>query len=125
MLDEKLLEVIHSPPDSALTLVTLGPEGPHLINSWKSYLQLSQDGHLLLPAGGMEETEANLACNPAIQLSISNRQVQGFSYQGCGFILSGTALMVKEGPDFDQVKAKFPWARAALAVTVLSAQQTL
>lgn len=124
-LNEKLLEVIQSPPDSALTLVTQGPDGPHLVNSWKSYLQFGQKGRLLFPAGGMEKTQANLAINPAIQLSISNRQVQGLSYLGTGFILAGEAVMETEGPDFDLVKARFPWARAALAVTVLSIQQTL
>ena len=125
ILNEKLLEVIQSPPDSALTLFTQGPQWPHLVNSWKSYLQFGQSGRLLFPAGGMEKTQANLATNPAIQLSISNRQVQGFSYLGTGFILAGEAVMETEGPDFDLVKARFPWARAALVVTVLSARQTL
>ncbi|NLB50024.1 MAG: FMN-binding protein, partial [Clostridiaceae bacterium] len=33
MLSEKLIEVITSPPDAALTLVTEGEGGPHLANS--------------------------------------------------------------------------------------------
>lgn len=125
MLKEKLLEVIQSPPDAALTIVSQGPSGPHLVNSWNSYIQIGRGGRLLIPAGGMEETEKNLAVNPEVQVSISNREVQGFSYPGTGFILTGKAVMEKEGDDYDLVKAKFPWARAALVISILSARQTL
>ncbi len=37
----------------------------------------------------------------------------------------GTAEFAAKGPDYDTVKAKFPWARAALAIKVESAEQTL
>jgi hypothetical protein len=39
--------------------------------------------------------------------------------------IGGTAEFVKEGANFDAIKAKFPWARAALAITVASMEQTL
>ena len=39
--------------------------------------------------------------------------------------MKGRAAFVKEGPEFDTLKTDFPWARAALVVTVEEAKQTL
>ncbi len=124
MLDEKLLEVLTTPPDAALTLVTEGTDGAHLVNTWNSYVEADGD-RLLIPAGGMRTTERNLAGNPKVMLSIANREVQGLTYRGTGFLVTGTAKMETEGPDFDRIRARFPWARAALVVTVTGALQTL
>jgi len=118
MLDEKLLEVLTTPPDAALTLVTEGTDGAHLVNTWNSYVEADGD-RLLIPAGGMRTTERK------VMLSIANREVQGLTYRGTGFLVTGTAKMETEGPDFDRIRARFPWARAALVVTVTGALQTL
>lgn len=125
MLDEKLLEVITSPPDSALAIITGNSEGPHVVNSWNSYIQINEADNLLLPAGRMRKTEANLAVNSRVLVTISNREVQGRSYKGTGFLITGQAFFETEGPDFLLVKAKFPWARAALKIVVEKAEQTL
>ena len=124
MLNEKLLEVISSPPDAALTIATQGADGPHLVNSWNSYVQITDDDKLLIPAGGMNQTEKNLAVNSAVKLTICNRDVQGPSHKGAGFVISGTGAFLSAGKEFDLVKAKFSWARAAFVITVDSAKQT-
>jgi len=41
------------------------------------------------------------------------------------FLTKGTAAFVTSGPDFDVMKAKFAWARAAMAVAVASLTRTL
>ncbi len=125
MIDEKLLEVIKTPPDAALSIVTRGEDGPHLVNSWNSYVRTTEDGKLIIPVGGMAETEKNVERDDRILLSICNREVQGKMYKGTGFLVRGTAAFEKEGPGFDALKAEFPWARAALVVTVVEATQTL
>lgn len=124
MLNEKLIEVLTSPPDGALTIVTEGPDGPHLANSWNSYVTVI-DNRLIMPAGGFQKTGENLRLNPKVRLSVANREVQGLSYKGTGFIVEGTGAFLTEGPDFEAVKARFPWARAAFAVTVLATEQKL
>jgi hypothetical protein len=124
MLSEKLIEVITSPPDAALTLVTEGEGGPHLANSWNSYLEIDGD-RLLLPVGGMKTTEANLAARPVVQLSIANRQVEGLSYKGTGYLVRGLGEVKSQGAEFDRIRERFPWARAALVITVTNATQTL
>jgi hypothetical protein len=46
-------------------------------------------------------------------------------YKGTGFLITGTANFIKDGSAFNMMKAKFPWARAVLAITIESAGQTL
>ncbi len=44
---------------------------------------------------------------------------------GAGFLIKGTASIETSGSDFDLIKAKFAWARAVMAVTASSIEQTL
>jgi len=44
---------------------------------------------------------------------------------GTGFLVRGKAAFTTAGPEFERVKARFSWARAALIISVLSAEQTL
>jgi hypothetical protein len=39
MIDEKIMEVLATPPDAALAIVTQGLNEPHVINSWNSKAQ--------------------------------------------------------------------------------------
>lgn len=125
MIDKKLIEVLATPPDAALAIVTQGLNGPHVVNSWNSYVQVTNEGKLLIPAGRMGETEKNIERDNKVKLTITNREVQGKTYKGTGFLINGSAAFTKEGPDFDLIKAKFPWARAALTIIIESAEQTL
>ncbi|GAB1477352.1 hypothetical protein MASR2M70_21900 [Bacillota bacterium] len=125
MIDAKLHEVLTTPPDAAFTIVTQGPNEPHIANSWKSYVSITDDGRFLIPVGGMIETEENIKRNSIVMLSITNREVMGKTSKGTGFLIKGSGEFIKGGPDFDAIKKGFPWARAALAVTIESAQQTL
>lgn len=125
MIHDKLLEVIHTQPDAALTIVTNGKSGAHAVNSWNSYVIIASEDTLLIPAGRMHQTEENLKHDDRALLTICNREVAGFSYKGTGFLLQGTADMVYDGELFEKIKTKFPWARAALAFTISSLEQTL
>jgi predicted pyridoxine 5'-phosphate oxidase superfamily flavin-nucleotide-binding protein len=125
MIDEKLLEVLTTLPDSAFAIVTQGLNEPHVVNSWNSYVQVSNEGKLLIPAGRMIETEKNIERDNKVKLTITNREVMGKAYKGTGFLIRGTANFIKEGPDFEVIKAKYPWARASLTIKIESLEQTL
>ena len=125
MIGNKLREVLTTPPDAALAIITRRADGPHVVNSWNSYVQITDEGELLIPAGRMFETEKNIASNNKVKLTITNREVEGKTYKGTGFLVEGTAVMEKEGPRFDIIKSVFPWARAALTIKVESEEQTL
>lgn len=123
MIPEKLLEVLKQ--DGVVAIATLGEDGPHMVNTWNSYIRITDDGRLLIPAGYMHHTEANIAANSNVLITLGSSKVAGKNGPGTGFLIKGTAAFIFSGPDFDATKKRFAWARAALAVTILSATQTL
>lgn len=122
MISEKLLEVLKQ--DGVVAIATLGQDGPHMVNTWNSYIKISADGRLLIPAGYMHRTEANVAFNSDILITLGSSKVTGNHGPGAGFLIKGKAVFITSGPDFDFLKSKFEWLRATMAVTIDSATQT-
>ena len=122
-IPEKMLEVLKR--DGVVAIATLGKEEPHMVNTWNSYIRISDDGRLLIPAGYMHQTEANIAVNNKVLVTMGSSKVAGKNSMGTGFLVKGTAEFIVSGPDFDIIKASFGWARATLSITVASATQTL
>ena len=122
-IPEKLREVLKK--DGVVAIATLGEDGPHLVNTWNSYVRLSDDGRMLIPAGYMNTTEANVAFDPEVLITLGSSKVPGFNGPGTGFLIEGTAAFVTEGSDFEALKATFSWMRAVVVVTMRSATQTL
>jgi hypothetical protein len=75
MFPEKLLEVLKRA--GVVAIATQGQDGPHLVNTWNSYVQINQEGRLLIPAGYMWETEANVAANSRVLLTAGSHEVAG------------------------------------------------
>ena len=123
MIPEKLLEVLKQ--DGVVAIATLGQDGPHLVNTWNSYIKVTSDERLLIPVGYMHRTEANIAFNNQVLLTMGSSKVAGNMGPGTGFLVKGTAAIAASGADFEEIKVKFPWARAVLAVSIASATQTL
>jgi predicted pyridoxine 5'-phosphate oxidase superfamily flavin-nucleotide-binding protein len=122
-MPEKFLEVLKY--EGVASIVTQGDGEPHLVCTWNSYIQVLDNGILLYPAGGMNATEVNLEKNNKIHMAVGSKEVDGFHGPGTGFRIDGTANFIKSGPEFDEIKQKFPWSRAAVKITVDSITQTL
>ncbi len=123
MIPEKLLEVLKN--EGVVAIATSSGDGtPHLVNTWNSYVQIVNEC-LIFPAGGMNKTEANVAKNNNVLITLGSRSVDGFRGPGAGFLVRGTASFIKSGPTLDMIKKKFPWARAAVEVSIVSITQTL
>jgi flavin reductase (DIM6/NTAB) family NADH-FMN oxidoreductase RutF len=122
-IPETMLEVLKK--DGVVAIATLGPDGPHMVNTWNSYIQVSEDGRLLIPAGYFHRTEANVAANNKVLVTLGSSKVRGLNGAGTGFLVKGTATFITSGPDFEAMKSRFGWARATLAISVDSATQTL
>ncbi|MEI6214986.1 MAG: pyridoxamine 5'-phosphate oxidase family protein [Desulfuromonadales bacterium] len=122
MIPEKLQEILKQ--DGVVAIATLGQDGPHMVNTWNSYIRVSEDDHLLIPAGYMHQTEANIAFNSKVLITLGSSKVTGNNGPGAGFLIKGDAAFITSGPDFDVLKSKFSWLRATLAVTIDSATQT-
>jgi hypothetical protein len=123
MIPEKLTEVLTH--EGVVAIVTQGINGAHVVNTWNSYIKVTEDGRLLGPVGGMNATEANVKQNNKILLTLGSREVQGFHSKGTGFLISGSVAFVREGAEFDKMKQGFPWARAILEIKPESITQTL
>ena len=61
-----------------VTIVTNGPDGPHLAGHWGSYMRIVEPGEtVVFPVGRFQRTEQNLRANGRIQLMVASRKVQG------------------------------------------------
>lgn len=122
-IPEKLRDVLKK--DGVVAIATVGEDGPHMVNTWNSYVRLTDDGRMLIPAGFMHRTEANIRFNPDVLITCGSSKVQGKIGHGTGFLIKGSAEFRESGADFERMKATFGWMRAVVIVTIESATQTL
>lgn len=125
MINQTLAEVLSHPADGVVAIVTQGTDEPHVVNTWNSYVHVSSDDKLLIPAGFMHRTEKNIAANNKIQLTVGSREVQGKMYKGTGFLIKGTARFLSNGEEFEMMKEQYDWIRAVLEITIEHTIQTI
>ena len=70
-LPDTLLEVLKK--DGVVAIASLGPDGPHMVNTWNSYVRVSEDGRLLIPAGYFHKTETNITVNNRVLVTLAAR----------------------------------------------------
>ena len=122
-LPEKFLEVLRH--EGVVTVMSWGVE-PHIVNTWNSYIVVTDDERLLIPAYGFRKTEKNVNVNNKIKLALGSREVLGYKdYQGTGFIVTGTARYISSGDEYEYMKNKFPFLTRVFEVTVDKATQML
>lgn len=103
-----------------VAITTSGPDGPHVVGTWGDYIRaigISAD-RVVIPVGHMQKTEANLQRDNRVELLCGSRLVKGTHGPGKGCSITGTARMLTEGEEYEAVRSRFPWARAALVVRV-------
>jgi hypothetical protein len=79
VIPEKLLEIMKQ--DGVVAIAALGKDGPHMVNTWNSYLRISPDGLLFIPAGYMNKTEVNVAHNPDVLITLGSSKVKACTEQ--------------------------------------------
>ena len=124
MLTEKFYEVLKH--EGVVSIVSWGNAEPHIVNTWNSYLVITPDERILIPAYAMKRTEKNVNINNKVKLALGSKDVIGYNdYQGTGFIVEGTANYLESGSEFDMMKEKFSFLTRVLEITVESAKQML
>lgn len=124
MLTEKFQEVLTK--EGVVSIVSWGDDEPHVVNTWNSYLVVTADERILIPAYAMRRTEKNVNQNSKVKLTLGSKEVLGYNdYQGTGFLVEGTAKYIESGSEFDIMKEKFSFLTRVLEVTVSSAKQML
>lgn len=123
MLTEKFFEVISR--EGVVSIVSWSKGEPHIVNTWNSYLNLTSDERILIPAAGMRSIEEDIKENTRVKLTMGCKGVQGLFSDAAGFRVEGTAKFLEVGEEYDMMKTKFPFLNRVLEVTVTSAVQTL
>jgi hypothetical protein len=123
MLTEKFFEVIHH--EGVVSIVSSGKQEAHVVNTWNSYLHITDDGRILIPAAGMHTVEADAKENKLVKLTMGSREVQGLSGLGAGFRIEGNAKFLVTGTDYQFMKEKFPFLTRVLEITITASLQTL
>ena len=122
-LSEKFFEVLKH--EGVVSIVSWGIE-THVVNTWNSYLVVTEDGRILIPAYGFRKTEKNVNVNNKVKMTLGSKEVLGYKdYQGTGFVIEGTANYIASGPEFDMMKEKFSFLTRVFEVTIVSAKQML
>jgi len=122
-LSEKFHEVLKH--EGVVSIVSWGVE-THVVNTWNSFLVVTEDERILIPAYGFRKTEKNVNVNNQVKLTLGTKEVLGYNnYQGTGFLINGTARYISSGEEFDFMKEKFSFLTRVLEVTVDKAKQML
>jgi len=124
MFTEKFFDVLKE--EGVVSIVSWGKDEPHVVNTWNSFLVVTSDERILIPAAGMRRTEKNINENNKIKMALGSKEVLGYKdYPGTGFVIEGTSKYLESGPEFDMMKEKFSFLTRVLEVTVTSAKQML
>ncbi len=124
-LPEKFHDVLKH--EGVVSIVSWGVGNePHVANTWNSYVVVTTDGRMLIPAAGLNRTEKNVNQTGKVKIALGSREVVGYKdYQGTGFAVEGNAKYLASGSEFDMMKGKFAFLTRVLEVTVTSAKQLL
>jgi len=124
MLTEKFFDVLKK--EGVVSIVSWGIDEPHVVNTWNSFLEVTSDERILIPAYAMRRTEKNVNQNNKVKIALGSKEVLGYKdYQGTGFVIEGTAKYLESGSEFDMMKEKFSFLTRVLEITVTSAKQML
>ena len=122
-LGEKFHEVLKH--EGVVSIMSWGVE-PHLVNSWNSFVVITEDERILIPAYGFRKTQKNVAVNNQVKISLGSKNVLGYKdYPGTGFIVTGKAAYIESGAEFDMMKENFSFLTRVFEVTVDKAKQML
>lgn len=124
ILPQKFYDVLDH--EGVVAIVSWGESEPHVVNTWNSYLVVTEDEHILIPAYGMRKTEKNTLVNNRVKLTLGSKDVLGYKdYQGTGFRIEGTASYLESGATYDLMKEKFSFLTRVLEITVTAIKQTI
>ena len=125
--DKKLSDKFHEvlKHEGVVSIMSWGVE-PHLVNTWNSFIVVTDDERLLIPAYGFRKTQKNIQVNSQIKISLGSKDVLGFKdYPGTGFIITGTSSYIESGVEYNMMKEKFSFLTRVFEVHIDNAKQML
>lgn len=124
MLSEKFLDVLKN--EGVVSIVTCVNNEPHVVNTWNSFMVVTEDERILIPAYAMKKTEKNILENNKITVALGSKEVSGYNdYPGTGFIVEATGKFVDTGKEYNMMKDKFSFLTRVLELKIVSSKQML
>lgn len=123
MLTETFFDVLGH--EGVVAIVSCADNEAHVVNTWNTYLHITEDERILLPAWAMRKTEQNVTKNNKVLLTVGSKEVKGKMGPGTGFLVTGTARFISSGPEWNMMKEKFSFLTRVLEITVTSIKQTI
>lgn len=124
MLPKKIYECLEH--EGIAAIGSCSSEGQvHIVNTWHRFILVTEDEKILIPAGGMMKTEANIKNNPRVELTLGSPQIMGEESMGVGFLLIGTAEFLDKGDLLDAIRAKCGFGSRVLVIKPESCVQTM
>ena len=112
--------------EGPVTIVTINANPASVVNTWISYVKVDEDNNrLYLPVAGMHSIENDFANDNHVLLARGSKKVEGTAGSGVGFHVKGTGKFLAEGPEFAEMKARFPGLREVLQVNIDQIEQKI
>ena len=111
--------------NGVVSITTWANNQAHVANTWNVYLQITDDNRILIPAAWLKKTEANIALNNKVIVTLGSPDVQGTIGMGTGFCIEGTVKFLDSGKEFDMMKGKFSFLTRVLEITPTNVKQTI
>ena len=123
MFTDNFLETLSK--EGVAPIVTWNDGEPHLAATWNSYIYKTENNRLLIPVMGMKTTQNNITANNRVKMVVGSKEVTGKFGPGAGFLLEGTARIIREGAELAMMRERFNWANCLIEVTVTQVTQTV
>ncbi|WP_320968891.1 pyridoxamine 5'-phosphate oxidase family protein [Hungatella effluvii] len=123
MFNESFIEVLNH--EGVVSVTSWANEKVHVANTWNSYLFLTADNRILIPAAWFNKTQKNVDVQNKVIVTLGSHEVQGKMGMGTGFAVDGTAKFLTEGADYDMMKEKYSFLTRVLEITPEKVRQTI
>lgn len=123
-MNQKFLDVMKD--EGSVTIVTINANPASVVNTWMSYVKINKEKNCLyIPAAGMHSIENDFAQDNHVLLTMGSKKVEAAAGPGAGFHVKGTGEFLAEGPEFAEMKKRFPWMREVLQVKIAQIEQKI
>lgn len=123
MFNESFFEVLKH--EGVVSVTSWANENAHVANTWNSYLCITADNRILIPAAWFARTQKNVDVQNKVIVTLGSHQVPGKMGMGTGFVVDGTAKFLTEGADFDMMKEKYSFLTRVLEIVPEKVRQTI
>lgn len=112
--------------DCNVNVLSNGMAGEHVKNIWSIKIVMSEDGRILLPFEEYSVVEKNLLINHSVKVTARTcKGVKENHYMPLGFLMKGNASFLSEGPEYDSVKALYPWSSKVMEISITGCKELL